>query len=111
MKRIRFILTLWFVFHTLIGWTQAYIPQSDAEILEIIPVATGEKQRLRDLRSELNKQPDDYALAINLARNYIALGRTNSDPRYYGYAEAVLERWLKSPHTKPDAMVLQATIL
>ena len=88
-----------------------YIPQSDAEILEILPVKSSEKQRLKESRNELNNRPEDYTLALKLAREYIGVGRTQSDPRYYGYAEAVLAPWLKPPHAKAGALVLQAAIL
>jgi tetratricopeptide (TPR) repeat protein len=46
-----------------------------------------------------------------LAREYIALGRSNSDPRYYGYAETLLTPWLTAQNGQPDALVLKASIL
>jgi Tfp pilus assembly protein PilF len=50
-------------------------------------------------------------LALDLARRYIALGRADSDPRYYGYAEAVLSPWLEPRGAWPEALVLRATVL
>jgi Tfp pilus assembly protein PilF len=71
----------------------------------------GEQNRLRALRSQLTESPGNYPLALFLARDYIALGRANSDPRYYGYAEALLTPWLNPQNSQPDALVLRATIL
>lgn len=108
---IRLTIMAWFALQSPIAWPESYIPKDDAEVLERLPVATGERKQLRALRSQVNENPGNYRLALNLARDYIALGRFNSDPRYYGYAEAVLTPWLKSTNEHPDALVLRATIL
>lgn len=108
---IRLTIMAWFALQSPIAWPESYIPKDDAEVLERLPIATGERKQLRALRSQVNENPGNYRLALNLARDYIALGRFNSDPRYYGYAEAVLTPWLKSTNEHPDALVLRATIL
>jgi tetratricopeptide (TPR) repeat protein len=93
------------------AWAEAYRPSDDAEVLERLPTPGAEHRELRALRDEVKAHPDRPALALSLARRYIELGRTDSDPRYYGYAEAVLARWLRPPHPHPDALVLRATVL
>lgn len=108
---IRLTIVAWIALQSPLAWPEAYIPKDDAEVLERLPVATGERKQLRALRSQVTENPGSYHLALNLARDYIALGRLNSDPRYYGYAEAVLTPWLKSTNEYPDALVLRATIL
>ena len=92
-------------------WAEAYTPKNDSDVLERLPVAIGERKRLRELRLQVNENPVDYPLALNLAQKYVALGRANSDPRYYGYAESVLSPWLRPQNEQPDALVLRATIL
>lgn len=111
MNLIKTILFSCFILYGNSVWPEAYVPKQDEEVLERLPVATGERNRLRGLRSRLAENPREYQLALSLARDYIALGRTNSDPRYYGYAEAILTPWLKSQNEQPDALVLMATIL
>ena len=90
-------------------WCQMYKPKSDDEILEKLPISQNEKLRISKTRQALTTRPDDYELAIKLANDYIVLGRTQSDPRYYSYAEAVLARWLQPNY--PRALLLQATVL
>ena len=108
---IQLIIMAWLAVESPLAWSQAYTPKDDAEILEILPVATGERKQLRELKNQINEKPGDYRLALRLAQKYIGLGRVNSDPRYYGYAEAVLAPWLTSKNEQPEALVLRATIL
>jgi len=111
MPFIKPILVFCLILHSALVWSKAYIPKDDAEILERLPIVTGERSRLRALRSQFADNPQDYPLALTLARDYIATGRINSDPRYYGYAEAVLSPWLSQQNSQPEALVLRATIL
>jgi tetratricopeptide (TPR) repeat protein len=111
MKLIKAIIFSYLLLQNISAWSEAYIPSDDSDVLEQLPVATGEKKRLRTLQNQANNHPKDYPLALALARDYIALGRTNSDPRYYGYAEALLKPWLSPQNAQPDALVLRATIL
>ncbi|HWW71450.1 MAG TPA: hypothetical protein VN089_16035, partial [Duganella sp.] len=60
-----------------------YIPSSGKQVIETLP-RRGDpvQQQLRSLRAELNARPTDIALATGVARRYIALGRSETDPRY-----------------------------
>ena len=111
MKLIKAILFSYLLLQNISAWSEAYIPSNDSEVLEQLPVATPEKKRLRALQNQAQSKPNDYPLALNLAKNYIELGRSHSDPRYYGYAEAILQPWLSPQDAQPDALVLKATIL
>ncbi len=111
MKMMMLLIITGLILQSPCARTEPYTPASDTEILERLPVAAHGKQTLQELRSKLTRQPDDYRLALNLARAYITSGRTYSDPRFYGYAEAVLTPWLTRPYNRPDALVLRATIL
>lgn len=93
------------------AWAAPYVPVDDATVLERLPVAGTERRELRRLRTELTADPGNRLLALDLARRYIALGRADADPRYYGYAEAVLAPWLAAVEPWPEALVLRATIL
>ncbi|MPQ57887.1 hypothetical protein [Duganella sp. FT27W] len=95
-------------------WTQAapYLPTSGAQVIETLP-RRGDpvQQELRRLRAQLNAQPNDVALATTLARRYIALGRSETDPRYLGYAQAALAPWWKQAAPPPPVRLLRATLL
>lgn len=90
---------------------QPRIPAGDDEILERLPAAGAERGELRALRTRLGAEPDNGELAMRLARRYLELGRADSDPRYYGHAEAVLQPWTNTPHPLPEALLLRATVL
>jgi thioredoxin-like negative regulator of GroEL len=88
---------------------QAYVPASDDVVLERLP-APGEKtlRALRDLRAKLKAQPENLTLALRLARRYMDLGRSESDPRYYGYAESALKPWWDLDKPPVEVLTLRA---
>ena len=75
-----------------------FIPGSDAQVLETLPTKAGDPvaKELRELRAVLAKNPGDMERAIVLAQRYIDLASAEGDPRYVGYAEAVIRPWLKA---------------
>jgi tetratricopeptide (TPR) repeat protein len=111
MKNYLFALALVLVSATAAHATP-YIPASGQQVIETLP-RRGDpvQQELRRLRSELSAKPNDLALATTLAQRYIALGRSETDPRYLGYAQAVLAPWwwLSAPPTQ--VRLLRATLL
>jgi tetratricopeptide (TPR) repeat protein len=91
---------------------QPYVPAEDALVLERVPVTSGsERAELRGWRAELAKDPQNSDLAIRLARRYVEVGRAEYDPRYSGYAEAVLKPWWDMPKPPIGVLVLRAAIL
>ena len=87
-----------------------YIPSDDNQILERLP--SGSKSLnsivLRKLLKEIKSNPEDLKATVNFAKNCIELTRSESDPRYLGYAEAVLKPLIKK--NNPEILVLYATI-
>ena len=61
-------------------------------------------------RAELAAAPDRVDLAVALAHVDIQRGRSLSDPRYLGRAQATLGRWWKQSDPPPDVLLLRATI-
>ncbi|QSA97932.1 lipopolysaccharide assembly protein LapB [Methylococcus sp. EFPC2] len=106
MKRWIAILGLWL---STAAYPQAYRPAADDEVLEKLPLPRPERRELRELRAALGERPQRRDLALALARRYIEVGRADSDPRFYGHAEAVLTPWLAG--TDPEALLLRATVL
>ena len=71
-----------------------YRPVDDAEVLERLPAYDDVAVRdLADRQAELRNEPDNLALAIEIAASYAELGRKKGDPRYEGYARAALAPW------------------
>jgi Tfp pilus assembly protein PilF len=89
-----------------------FIPENDDVVLERLPALLDAKAvELRRLRERLASTPNDPALAVDLARRYYDLGYRQSDPRYYGYAEAALQPWWKLPDPPADMQLLRAGLL
>jgi hypothetical protein len=88
-----------------------FVPESDEELLEHLPtVANPLIRELRSLRQQLAREPNNLELATRLARRYIELGRAESDPRYYGYAQGSLKTWWHLAEAPAEVLVLRATI-
>jgi predicted Zn-dependent protease len=88
------------------------LPTSGAEVLEELPWRADPQQReLRALRARLQEAPRDLPRAVEVARRYIEAGRRESDPRYYGYAQAALGPWWNLAAPPPQVRLLRATLL
>ena len=74
-------------------------PGTDAEVLEKLPTraADGTARELALMRAAVAKAPADAALATALAQRYFDLALARGDPRYVGYAEAVVARFANQP--------------
>lgn len=89
-----------------------YIPGSLSQVLETIPINAGiASKEFKKLRAELNTDPNNVALATQLAQKFIERSRIEGDPRYLGYAQAVLGPWWKMSNPPIEIMVLRATLL
>ncbi len=89
-----------------------FIPKSDDQILERLRVNVNDvaARELRDLRAQLQQNPNNLSLAVTLARKYIERARSDADPRYNGRAQAVLEPWWKLETPSESVLVLRATL-
>lgn len=70
-------------------------PLADTEVLERLPLRAGDAsaRELAALRREMMAAPGDSASAARLAQAYFDLAMARGDPRYVGYAEAVVARF------------------
>lgn len=88
-----------------------FVPASGAQVIETLARRGDAQQReLQQLRAQLSRHPDDLALASTLAQRYIAVARSQADPRYLGYAEAALAPWWGAAAPPPPVRLLRATI-
>ncbi|MES2161503.1 MAG: hypothetical protein V4476_10140 [Pseudomonadota bacterium] len=89
-----------------------YLPANGQQVIETLP-RRGDpvQQELRRIRSELNARPNDMELATSLATRYIGLARSETDPRYLGYAQAALAPWWWLSSPPAPVRLLRATLL
>lgn len=85
-------------------------PTDPAEVLEKLPIQARDAtaRELIGLRAALAKTPTDAVAATRLAETYFDLALARGDPRYVGYAEAVVNRF---PQPLPlDLLSLRAVL-
>ncbi|MEE9354585.1 MAG: tetratricopeptide repeat protein [Methylococcaceae bacterium] len=93
---------------------QPYIPADDDVILEQLPQTlfpSAFVKKIRTLRTALEKEPNNWERAKELSQTYLNLAKRQSDPRYMGYAQAVLSPWWKLKNPPAHALLLRAVIL
>ena len=92
---------------------EPFRPSDDATVLERTAPAreAGVMRRLREQQRALAAHPDQLDAALAFARAAITLGRSEGDPRYYGYAESALRPWLALADPPPAARLMRATLL
>ncbi|WP_230492126.1 MULTISPECIES: lipopolysaccharide assembly protein LapB [unclassified Janthinobacterium] len=95
-----------------LAWAAPYTPNDGSAVIEQLPRrADATQSELRALRQRLDATPQDLALAASLAQRYIALARSDTDPRYLGYAQAALAPWWRQAAPPLPVRLLRATIL
>ena len=89
-----------------------FTPNNNDQVLEQLPKAANAiNKELRSLRDELNTHPQQLDVAVQLAKRYIAVGKAEADPRYYGYAQGVLKPWWDKPEPASEVLLVRALIL
>ena len=89
-----------------------YVPRDDARILERLPTSADAVKRTLPVAAGGTRpqSPNNLELAVRLARQYLALSRAESDPRYNGYAQAALAPWWQLTDAPVDVLVLRAML-
>lgn len=89
-----------------------YIPKQGTDVIERLPRRSDPaQQELQRLRVQLAANPNDITLATTVARQHIATARRETDPRYFGYAQAALAPWWAMPAPPTEVRLLRATLL
>ncbi|MGZ8289355.1 MAG: tetratricopeptide repeat protein [Telluria sp.] len=89
-----------------------YTPASGSQVIETIPRKSDPRLRhLEQLRARVRAAPNDVRVATTLARSYIDVGRSETDPRYFGYAQAALAPWWNAKAPPAEVRLLRATLL
>lgn len=91
---------------------EPFVPSSDSQVLERLPMSAAKPfdKDLRDLRAALDGAPGNLDLSVRLAQTYIKVGRVESDPRYYGYAQGALAPWWSADQPPLKVLLLRALI-
>ncbi|MGH8566818.1 MAG: tetratricopeptide repeat protein [Gammaproteobacteria bacterium] len=88
-----------------------FLPENEAVVLERLPIQVrGNSAELRGLRERLGRVPTDLALAVSVAGRYVESGQVQADPRFYGYAQAVLSPWWGLANPPSEVLLLRAAI-
>lgn len=97
------------------SWAAPRIPADDSEVLERLPTRPTDPtgRELAALRAAVQRAaqvtPVDPAPAVQLGQRYFDLAMARGDPRYVGYAEAVIRPFVSTP-TAPQ-WVLRGQLL
>ena len=74
---------------------EPYTPKNDTQVIGTLPLRAGDSsaRALAELRSAVAQAPTDPAPAALLAQAYFDLAMARGDPRYVGYADAIVQRF------------------
>ena len=109
---MRRLIPLIFTLSLCSAWAAPYTPAADTEVLERLPfkASAAEGQELRRLRRAFAEQPQDLERALALARRYFDLASAEGDPRYVGYAEAIIRPWSVAAEPPVEILIMRALI-
>jgi tetratricopeptide (TPR) repeat protein len=93
------------------GSAEPYVPNDDDAVLERLPAPRDPRLRAVTVaRARLAEEPASLNRALALAAAYVALGRSEGDPRYDGYAQAALAPWWDLAEPPVPVLILRATL-
>ena len=109
----RVFCSVWVLYSALLAPTAQSAPRtpvSDATVIEKLPFRAGDSRarELETLRASARKSPGDAAAAAALAQAYFDMAQARSDPRYVGYADAVVSQFDNNLST--DLLVIRGTL-
>lgn len=89
-----------------------YLPKDDTVVLETLPGKPSDPTatELRSMRAAVAAAPTDAEAAARLALRYFELAMEQGDPRYVGYAEAVIRPWPENATTAAELLVLHGKL-
>jgi tetratricopeptide (TPR) repeat protein len=90
-----------------------YIPADDSVVVERLrdqPLRRTDIE-FRSARARLRTAPTVLPLALEVARQAIAIARRDGDPRFLGYAQAALGPWFAQVDPPASVRLLRATLL
>jgi tetratricopeptide (TPR) repeat protein len=85
-------------------------PARDDEVVEVLPPVSGGRAEERRQRRLLVQQPRDPALALGVARRYLAQAHELGDPRFAGMAMAAIAGWTDEATMPDEVLLMRATL-
>ena len=87
-----------------------FTPSSDSTVVERLPFRAGDARAraLASLRAAVTKAPSDAQASAALAQAYFDMAMALGDPRYVGYADAIVARF--ADRMTPDLQVLRGML-
>jgi tetratricopeptide (TPR) repeat protein len=92
------------------AYAKPYVPASENQIIYVFETPE-ELSTINKLREKLKVNPGNYEILNRIIVLYLKLGREKSDPRYFGYAEALLTPYLKNDNLPETIVIHWADIL
>ncbi|MEP6875138.1 MAG: hypothetical protein ABI887_12305 [Burkholderiales bacterium] len=86
------------------------VPTHDDEVIDVLPAVNGSRAEERRLRQQLASAPHDPALALTVAKRYLAQAHELGDPRFAGMALAAFEPWQDEATMSDAVLLMRATI-
>jgi Tfp pilus assembly protein PilF len=89
-----------------------FIPSNDQEVLERLPFKAQDpiNQKIKALRLEVQKNPNDLKQVVLLARTYFQLAGSEGDPRYIGYAQSIIQPWSSFTHPPIEIVLVRGLL-
>jgi len=88
-----------------------YVPDDATFILETLPKTLfSVRNEFSVLRHQVDTNPDDVEISTKLAGAYVSYAKRESDPRYIGYAQALLSKWWHQNPPPEPVHLLRADI-
>lgn len=85
-------------------------PTDDVIVIERLPFRARDTaaRQLAELRANALKAPDDAIASVTLAQAYFDLAQARGDPRYVGYADAIVARF--GTQMTPDLLLMRGML-
>lgn len=90
---------------------EPFIPSDSNEVLEVLPRSLfSTRDEFATLRLKLAEDPTNIELAADVAARFVDLGKSEGDPRFYGYAQAALGPWWEATDAPSSILKLRAKL-
>lgn len=90
---------------------EAFVPTDAGMVLYEIPVAWREQRgAVSEAQKAWSADPTNVDKAVAVAGANYVLGRDTGDPRFFGYARAVLSRWWDQADAPPQVLAIRAKL-
>ncbi|MEO0530668.1 MAG: hypothetical protein AAF266_08835 [Planctomycetota bacterium] len=88
-----------------------YVPADESEVLETLPtIIFAQRDKVALLRERLSSEPGNEQLAATIAQHYVDVGKSEGDPRFFGYARAAIQRWWDEPTASASLLRVRAKL-